>query len=110
MGTWLGVYPTVETLGAQLLAFCFVIGSYFAAEWMRKRELRRAIAAYEERNAPEEATSTAPAATASGERNRVARRCRPDSGPQPQSPLTRSSSATPAGPCCSPRSCSSSRR
>ncbi|HEV7770249.1 MAG TPA: FTR1 family protein [Solirubrobacterales bacterium] len=47
MGTWLGVYPTVETLTAQLLAFCFVIGSYFAAEWMRKRELRRAIAAHE---------------------------------------------------------------
>lgn len=47
MGTWLGVYPTVETLVAQLLAFCFVIGSYFAAEWMRKRELRRSIEAYE---------------------------------------------------------------
>jgi high-affinity iron transporter len=48
METWLGVYPTVETLSAQLLAFVFVIGSYFAAEWMRKRELRRTIAAYEE--------------------------------------------------------------
>ncbi len=48
MGTWLGVYPTVETLVAQLLAFVFVIGSYFAAEWMRKRELRQAIAAHEE--------------------------------------------------------------
>lgn len=48
MGTWLGIYPTVETLGAQLLAFAVVIGSYFAAEWMRKRELRRAIAAHEE--------------------------------------------------------------
>lgn len=47
MGTWLGIYPTVETLGAQLLAFVFVIGSYFAAEWMRKRELRKTIAAYE---------------------------------------------------------------
>ncbi|HEU4943975.1 MAG TPA: FTR1 family protein, partial [Solirubrobacterales bacterium] len=47
MGTWLGIYPTVETLAAQLLAFCFVIGSYFAAEWLRKRELRRSIAAYE---------------------------------------------------------------
>ncbi len=46
MGTWLGIYPTVETLVAQLLAFCFVIGSYFAAEWMRKRELRRAVAAH----------------------------------------------------------------
>ena len=48
MGTWLGIYPTVETLSAQLLAFVFVIGSYFAAEWMRKRELRQAIAAHEE--------------------------------------------------------------
>jgi high-affinity iron transporter len=45
LGTWLGVYPTVETLAAQALAFCFVIGSYFAAEWLRKRELRKAIAA-----------------------------------------------------------------
>ena len=44
-GTWLGIYPTVETLAAQLLAFGFVIGSYFAAEWMRKRELRKTIAA-----------------------------------------------------------------
>ena len=48
MGTWLGVYPTVETLAAQALAFVFVIGSYFAAEWMRKRELRKAIEAHEE--------------------------------------------------------------
>ncbi|HSK49339.1 MAG TPA: FTR1 family protein, partial [Solirubrobacterales bacterium] len=48
MGTWLGIYPTVETLVAQALAFVFVVGSYFAAEWMRKRELRRAIAAHEE--------------------------------------------------------------
>jgi high-affinity iron transporter len=48
MGTWLGIYPTVETLVAQALAFAFVVGSYFAAEWMRKRELRRAIAAHEE--------------------------------------------------------------
>ena len=47
MGTWLGIYPTVETLAAQLAAFAFVIGSYFAAEWMRKRELRKAIAAHE---------------------------------------------------------------
>jgi len=47
MGTWLGIYPTVETLAAQALAFAFVVGSYFAAEWMRKRELRRAIAAGE---------------------------------------------------------------
>jgi high-affinity iron transporter len=48
MGTWLGIYPTVETLSAQALAFVFVVGSYFAAEWMRKRELRKAIEAHEE--------------------------------------------------------------
>ena len=47
MGTWLGIYPTVETLSAQVLAFVFVVGSYFAAEWMRKRELRKAIEAHE---------------------------------------------------------------
>ena len=44
LGTWLGVYPTVETLAAQGLALVFVIGSYFAAEWMRKRDVRRAVA------------------------------------------------------------------
>ena len=27
-GTWLGVFPTVETLGAQLGAFAFVVGSF----------------------------------------------------------------------------------
>ena len=42
MGTWLGVYPTVETLGAQLLAVAFVIGSYYAAEWYRKSKARPA--------------------------------------------------------------------
>jgi high-affinity iron transporter len=41
MGTWLGVYPTVETLGAQLASLVFVIGSYYAAEWVRKRRPRR---------------------------------------------------------------------
>ena len=45
MGTWLGLFPTVESLVAQGLAFAFVIGSYYAAEWMRKRNVRRAAAA-----------------------------------------------------------------
>jgi high-affinity iron transporter len=40
IGTWLGVYPTMETLGAQLLAVAFVIGSYFAAEYYRKNKAR----------------------------------------------------------------------
>ena len=51
---------------AQLLAFCFVIGSYFAAEWMRKRDLRQAIAAHEEeqrRGAAAMASGTATTAT-----------------------------------------------
>jgi high-affinity iron transporter len=47
MGTWLGVFPTVETLAAQALAFAFVVGSYLLTEWVRKRHLRRAIAADE---------------------------------------------------------------
>lgn len=42
MGTWLGVYPTYETLGAQVLALAFVIGSYYAAEWYRKNKSRPA--------------------------------------------------------------------
>jgi high-affinity iron transporter len=39
MGTWLGVFPTWETIGAQVGAFLFVIGSYFLAERMRKRSV-----------------------------------------------------------------------
>jgi high-affinity iron transporter len=41
MGTWLGVFPTWETIGSQLGAFAFVIGSYFLAEWVRKRGVRK---------------------------------------------------------------------
>jgi hypothetical protein len=42
MGTWLGVFPAVETLAAQAGAFVFVVGSYFLAEYVRKRRLSRA--------------------------------------------------------------------
>jgi high-affinity iron transporter len=59
MGTWLGIYPTVETLGLQALSFCFVIGSYFAAEWMRKREVRKAVEAHEQSLREAEAESGA---------------------------------------------------
>lgn len=51
MGTWLGVFPTVESLLAQGLAFGFVVGSYFAAEWIRKRNVRKAAAAWRARQA-----------------------------------------------------------
>ncbi len=42
-GTWLGLFPTVETLGSQVVALTFVIGSYFLAEWMRKRNVRQIL-------------------------------------------------------------------
>jgi high-affinity iron transporter len=41
MGTWLALFPTVETLVAQLLAAAFVIGSYYLAEYLRVRRPRR---------------------------------------------------------------------
>jgi high-affinity iron transporter len=65
MGTWLGVFPTVETLVAQVAALAFVIGSYYAAEWYRKRHLRRAtreLSEREEDSAGEESREAAPAA------------------------------------------------
>ncbi len=40
MGTWLGIHPSVETLLAQVLALVFVIGSYWAAGWYSKRQVR----------------------------------------------------------------------
>jgi high-affinity iron transporter len=49
MQLWFGVYPTVETIGAQIAAAVFVIGSYFLAQEVRvkrpKRRLRRERAA-----------------------------------------------------------------
>ena len=44
MGTWLGVYPTVETIAAQIAALGFVIGSYFLAGFVSKRRSKAAIA------------------------------------------------------------------
>ncbi len=42
-GLWFGVYPTWETIGAQVAAAAFVIGSYFLAQEVRvKRPRRRA--------------------------------------------------------------------
>ena len=40
-GLWLGVYPTWETIGAQIAAFVFVIGSYVLAQEVRVRRPRR---------------------------------------------------------------------
>ena len=40
-GIWLGIFPTVETLVAQLGGGVFVIGSYFLAERLKHRRPRR---------------------------------------------------------------------
>jgi high-affinity iron transporter len=48
MGTWLGIFPTVEGLVAQAAAFLFVVGSYYAAEWWRKRRLQTTLASLED--------------------------------------------------------------
>ena len=43
-GTWLGVFPTWESLSAQAVAMTIVFGSYFLAEELRvKRPRRRAL-------------------------------------------------------------------
>ena len=43
LGLWLGVFPTWETIGAQVAAIAFVVGSYFLAQEVRvKRPRRRA--------------------------------------------------------------------
>jgi high-affinity iron transporter len=44
-GVWFGLYPTWEGLLAQTAAGVFVIGSYFAAEAVRKRRRTRILAA-----------------------------------------------------------------
>ena len=40
---WLGVYPTVETIGAQIAAAAFVIGSYYLAQEMKVKRPRRRV-------------------------------------------------------------------
>lgn len=37
MGTWFGIYPTLETLAAQFLALVYVFGSYYLAERASQR-------------------------------------------------------------------------
>ena len=41
LGLWFGVYPTWETLGAQLAAAGFVVGSFFVAKELKVRRPRR---------------------------------------------------------------------
>jgi len=61
LGTWLGVFPTWETLGAQVVALAFVIGSYYAAEYVRITRPRRQAALRKEADgAPRPATAAEP--------------------------------------------------
>ena len=43
-GLWFGVFPTWQGIGAQAVAAVFVLGSYFAAEAVRKRRRARIVA------------------------------------------------------------------
>jgi len=44
-GLWFGVYPTWETIGSQVVAAVFVIGSYYLAREVKvKRPVRKAVA------------------------------------------------------------------
>ena len=79
MGTWLGIFPTVESLVAQAGAFAFVIGSYFAAEWVRKRNVRKAAEEWMRRQDEERA--------AAGERPEPVAATSAGGGP-PSSPYT----------------------
>ncbi len=54
MGVWFAVFPTVETLVAQVFAAVFVVGSYFLAQYIRVWRPRRRgeVAAYRAESAP----------------------------------------------------------
>jgi high-affinity iron transporter len=41
MGSWFEIYPYWETIGAQVLALALVIGSYYAAEYVKDRRPRK---------------------------------------------------------------------
>lgn len=55
MGSWFEIYPCWETIGAQVLALGLVVGSYYAAEYVKvKRPVKRGAE-------PKARKSTAPA-------------------------------------------------
>jgi len=60
-GLWFGVYPTWETIGAQLGAAVFVIGSYYLAREVKvKGPVRRALRAPASPPTPDPASATPP--------------------------------------------------
>jgi high-affinity iron transporter len=63
LGLWFGVFPTWETIGAQVAALGFVIGSYFLAQEVKVKRPRRRSA----RATASAAASAEPADAPSGE-------------------------------------------
>ena len=66
LGAWFEIYSVWETIAAQVLAAAFVIGSYYAAEYMKvKRPARRGEAVGIRSTAPP--VDARPIATPAGE-------------------------------------------
>jgi high-affinity iron transporter len=57
MGMWFAVFPTYETMAAQLFAAILVVGSYYAASRMRRRA-RAESSAFANANANANAASS----------------------------------------------------
>jgi high-affinity iron transporter len=63
LGAWFEIYPTWETIGAQVLAAAFVIGSYYAAEYVNvHRPAKRGEVVATPAEAPPAAEPTPPLA------------------------------------------------
>ena len=59
MGSWFEIYPYWETIGAQVLALVLVVGSYYAAEYVKDRRPRKQGALPAQRaTAPPEVTTS----------------------------------------------------
>lgn len=62
LGLWFGVHPTVETIGGQIAAIVFVIGSYVLAQEIKvRRPRRRALASSQPAPAADATAPDAPA-------------------------------------------------
>jgi len=63
LGTWFSIFPNVETIAAQVVAVTVVIGSYFAAQYVRVwRPRRRGLRGAEIAARPPEHVPSAPVA------------------------------------------------
>ena len=70
-GIWLGVFPTVETIVAQVASLFFVLGSYWLAERMKHRPRGRPVPAASMAEAPPEASRPEREVVGSGRSARV---------------------------------------